>query len=330
MQVGATTTGQQSDAACTAFRVRIRSTCLQRSLLLVRWVQNPQPYPLLLPHSCLAAVMAACAQQADYGKQRLWGAIGWGICSALAGAAISHTGIWAAFAGHAVLAVVAAVPTARLPFGPLHAKLDRQAGRHDNSESGSSGGAADGGAASESAEGGKSAVARFDSATEAQALLSHRKLSASAKPEAAACRGGGSGGSSEAEQRDAAGQLPRASQPTVRFWAGVAQLLSNPEASIFFVQALTMGFGVGALGLDYTGALHCIVVARVPDGEGYGNCSYPNSSCPAACHMLCSHALADLHQQCTLRYVHAGNIESYLFLFLDQLGAGQSSTAAMG
>ncbi len=293
MQVGATTTGQQPDAACTAFRVRIRSTCLQRSLLLVRWVQNPQPYPLLLPHSCLAAVMAACAQQADYGKQRLWGAIGWGICSALAGAAISHTGIWAAFAGHAVLAVVAAVPTARLPFGPLHAKLDRQAGRHDSSsEGGSPGSAADDGAASVSAEGGKGPVARFDSATEAQALLSRSKLSVSGEPEAATYSGGGSGGSSEAAQRDAAEQLPPASQPKVRFWAGVAQLLSNPEAAIFFVQALTMGFGVGALRVDCTGAKHCIVVVRVPYVEGYGDsqlseqlvpCSLPRAvqqACP--------------------------------------------------
>ncbi|PRW44509.1 major facilitator superfamily [Chlorella sorokiniana] len=221
-----------------------------------------------------AVVMAACTQQADYGKQRLWGAIGWGICSALAGTAISHTGIWAAFAGHAVLAVVAAVPTARLPFGPLHAKLDRQSGRHGCGDSGSddgsgSGSAAAGAAAGEAAAGSKGAVERFDSATEAQALLSHSKPTAkigagtNSSSSGSSGSGSGSSGSSQLEQHGAAEQPPPADQPRVHYWAGVAQLLSNPEAAIFFVQALTMGFGVG-------------------------------------------------------------NIESYLFLFLDQLGGSET------
>lgn len=193
--------------------------------------------------------MAACAQQADYGKQRLWGAIGWGICSALAGAAISHTGVWAAFAGHAVLAVVAAVPTARLPFGPLHAKLDSQTGRQGCDGGSGSGVTAGGAATSEAAEGGKGAVARFDSATEAHALLS--RSSPTGKPGAGGSSGGGSNGSTGStilEQQHAAEPPPPSRPPKLRYWAGVAQLLSNPEASIFFVQALTMGFGVGALG----------------------------------------------------------------------------------
>lgn len=189
---------------------------------------------------CPAAVMAACTQQADYGKQRLWGAIGWGICSALAGAAISHAGIWAAFASHAALAAVAAVPTARLPFGPLHAKLDSQVGQlNGGADSGAVGGieAVAGGAGGPTDGSSKGAgVERFDSAAEAQALLAGSKGGARS---GAGTRGGSS------VQPGALGAVERRQPPQVRYWAGVAQLLSNPEAAIFFAQALLMGFGVG-------------------------------------------------------------------------------------
>lgn len=283
--------------------------------------------------------MAACVQQADYGKQRLWGAVGWGICSALAGAAISHTGIWAAFAGHAVLAVVAAVPTARLPFGPLHAKLDRQSGRQDCIDGGSgdmsSGTAADGAAASAAAAGGKGAVERFDSATEAQALLSRSKQDG--KPGGGGGSGGRSGGSrsSTVEQQGGAEVPPLAVQPKVHYWAGVGQLLSNPEASIFFVQALTMGFGVGAFsGSLHCGRLHCCSLALwqpalwLPAVAAW-RCD--SLQCTAAALPAAPHAAARQFRPYSLaagveraslcHRVRAGNIESYLFLFLDQLGA---------
>ena len=208
---------------------------------------------------CPAAVMAACAQQADYGKQRLWGAIGWGICSALAGAAISHAGIWAAFASHAALALVAAAPTARLPFGPLHAKLDSQAGklggRAGCEAAGGSEGAAVGAGGQPGGSSKQAVVERFDSAAEAHALLAGSKPG----PRTGAGAGGGGGG-----QAGGRGEAEAAPPPQVRFWSGVAQLLSNPEAAVFFSQALLMGFGVGNiegflfLYLDELGEQHVV------------------------------------------------------------------------
>lgn len=186
--------------------------------------------------------MAACAQQADYGKQRLWGAIGWGSMAAVAGTTIAHAGLWAAFAEHAALATLVFWPTLKLPFGPLHAKLAERSGHPHSDASGSSepqlakqqaatAAVAAGGQDGPAFEG----VHRFDSALEAQSLL-HSGDSSKLKPPDD--RGGGGGGTEPPLEQ----QQP---QPRVRFWAGVCQLLGRPEAAIFLAQALVMGFGVG-------------------------------------------------------------------------------------
>lgn len=71
-----------------------------------------------------AAAMAACtAVQQDYSRQRLFGAVGWGTCALLGGAALHRFGPAAAYGMYAVLSIATLAPTARLPWGPLHAKL---------------------------------------------------------------------------------------------------------------------------------------------------------------------------------------------------------------
>ena len=211
--------------------------------------------------ACPAAVMAACAERGDYGRQRLWGAVGWGAFAAVSGSAISHAGVGAAFAGHAVLAALALAPTLRLPFGPLHARLARQAGGAEAERSGSAekeqqeqqarqeqratgeeaaAGSADATGTPPKPPGGgrKAAVQRFDSAfIEKEALL--------AGGAAAQQEGSGPGSATAAAADGGTTEQPAGGQPAVRYWRGLAQLLGDPEAAIFMAMATTMGFGVG-------------------------------------------------------------------------------------
>lgn len=194
----------------------------------------------------MPAVMAACREQADYGKQRLWGAVGWGICAVVAGAIIHRAGLWAAFAGHAVLAAAAFWPTLRLPMGPLHAKLAERAGHahaeHDDSKQQRQRPAAAGAGEPEEAAGGGAGAwgvaGRDDSALlEAQSLLHQHQHHKGGRPAGEARSDVGAG-----EGAGAAAHPP--GQPRVQFWSGLRQLLGNPEAAIFLAQALFFGFGV--------------------------------------------------------------------------------------
>jgi len=84
-----------------------------------------------------AAVIAACSASSTtnsngegeaYGRQRLFGAVGWGTFSFVSGLAQTwfHGSATATFVLYGVLAVAALVPTLRLPWGPLHAKLEEE------------------------------------------------------------------------------------------------------------------------------------------------------------------------------------------------------------
>lgn len=44
-----------------------------------------------------AAVCGSCTEDGEYGRYRLWGAVGWGSMSTVAGAALDHFGIWSVF-----------------------------------------------------------------------------------------------------------------------------------------------------------------------------------------------------------------------------------------
>ncbi|GLC51186.1 hypothetical protein PLESTB_000475200 [Pleodorina starrii] len=75
---------------------------------------------LAAPASVLAdaAVMRICHKESDYGKFRLWGAVGWGGFSTPAGWLISHLGIRWAFYTQAILAAPSLFHGAHL-FRPL-------------------------------------------------------------------------------------------------------------------------------------------------------------------------------------------------------------------
>ena len=63
------------------------------------------------------------AQGGNYGAQRMYGAIGWGTMSLVAGVVIQHYGIYAGFACYTAVAVFAIIPLFLLPMDALHSKL---------------------------------------------------------------------------------------------------------------------------------------------------------------------------------------------------------------
>ncbi|KAK9832540.1 hypothetical protein WJX81_007525 [Elliptochloris bilobata] len=65
-----------------------------------------------------AAVMGAGGER-EYGRARLWGAVGWGCLAPAAGAVVAHFGIRAAFTCNIALAALGLVPTVLLPIGAL-------------------------------------------------------------------------------------------------------------------------------------------------------------------------------------------------------------------
>ncbi|KAL4546901.1 hypothetical protein Ndes2526B_g07705 [Nannochloris sp. 'desiccata'] len=87
-----------------------------------------------------AAAIAACSPSSSfsptntngegeaYGRQRLYGAVGWGTFSFISGIAQTwfHGAAAAAFLLYGVLAIATLVPTLRIPWGPLHAKLEEE------------------------------------------------------------------------------------------------------------------------------------------------------------------------------------------------------------
>jgi hypothetical protein len=236
--------------------------------------------------------MAACGEQGDYGKQRLWGALGWGLFSAVAGSLISRAGMAAAFGGHAALAALALLPMLRLPFGPLHAKLDgqQQARAPKGAEPAAAGAEVEVpgivSAPSERAKG----VLRFDSALEAQALLQQANAAGSkaeghateSAPGGGHCSTSGDPPSPQHTRREQQ-QPPPQQQPRVRFWRGVRQLLRNPEAAIFLAQAVVMGYGVGTI----EGYLFLTL-----DEIGERALLWAAASLPAACLAACMHSAA--------------------------------------
>ena len=78
-----------------------------------------------------AAAVAACASSEEkeaYGRQRLYGAVGWGAFSYVSGSAQSlfHGSSTSAFILYGVLALATLIPTLQIPYGPLHAKLEEK------------------------------------------------------------------------------------------------------------------------------------------------------------------------------------------------------------
>jgi PPP family 3-phenylpropionic acid transporter len=74
-------------------------------------------------------VMRMLGDRADrYGRQRLWGAVGWGITGALAGVLVEHHGLAMSFGGYAVMMALALFAAARLEFGGVSVRQPLWAG----------------------------------------------------------------------------------------------------------------------------------------------------------------------------------------------------------
>ena len=76
-----------------------------------------------------AAVVAAAPDADGYGRARLWGAVGWGGLSLVAGALVAAKGVGAGFAAYAAAAAATLGPTLLLPVGALAVAGGAVAGR---------------------------------------------------------------------------------------------------------------------------------------------------------------------------------------------------------
>eukprot|EP00897_Mesotaenium_endlicherianum_P009597 jgi/Mesen1/8666/ME000504S08109 len=91
-----------------------------------------------LAHGCASpctsivdvSTMQALPDKAEYGKQRLWGAVSWGVVSVLAGLLITYTTIYSAFFLHAVLMSTCIAVSNQLPReGPASSCPKKQEGK---------------------------------------------------------------------------------------------------------------------------------------------------------------------------------------------------------
>lgn len=73
-------------AACSAGRLRSFPV-----------LARPAPLSLAHPACCLYCCCAVCTQDGEYGRQRLWGSLGWGLLAPAAGLLIARMGLGAAF-----------------------------------------------------------------------------------------------------------------------------------------------------------------------------------------------------------------------------------------
>jgi hypothetical protein len=181
-----------------------------------------------------AAVTAAC-DEGEYGRQRLWGAVGWGSMALLAGTAVGAYGLGAAFVLHGLLALAVLPPSAMLPLGPLHARLgERPAVPPSDGEFATDKGG--GSCGNSSAQRGSLDL------LERERLFDGFPAMTGGHPVRPLPPAGAPDGQEEGRQLPKG--LPPASKQ-VAFMAGISQLLREPEVVVFFFMAAAVGYGVG-------------------------------------------------------------------------------------
>ena len=202
----ATTIARLSVAAATSF------TAILTVMLLCDGLGSP--VTIMVD----SAAMAACPKEGEYGKQRLYGAVGWGVFSLIAGVMMQNFGTASGFWLFGGLAVMTLVPTAMLPWGPLHEKLHKQQTiqnhHHHHRED--------------------------DDEEDDENLLIQRNHN-----------GGGNSGSSSSSSVVVDDQLPENKhKPHTQqgnFISKIIQLSASPEARLFFTTATFMGYAVGTI-----------------------------------------------------------------------------------
>lgn len=193
-----------------------------------------------------AAVMAACAAEpssGDYSQQRLYGAIGWGAFSLVAGAAMSRWGVNAGILLCSLLSAVALVPTVFLPLRALDQKLEAKRSASNSRPQ----------SPSYNPCGGDDPGSFDDSLKEAELQPLRTASSNTHATNASGIDRVSGSGSSFIDIDDTppgVGGDPRggptpASEGQINFWKAVWQLLSLPETLIFYSMATVLGFGVG-------------------------------------------------------------------------------------
>ena len=66
-------------------------------------------------------------QEREYGRARLWGAVGWGCLAPVAGAVVARFGLPATFVCNIAIAALGFVPTVLLPIGSLREQRPSEA-----------------------------------------------------------------------------------------------------------------------------------------------------------------------------------------------------------
>jgi hypothetical protein len=179
-------------------------------------------------------------------------------------------GIYSAFVCFAVGSLIAVVPTALLPFGPLHAKLDGVQSAHGSDDGGrlASEAAAPGG---EGAAGCREGVgllvlhADGSSAPSHKRVVPHDLVGGLARDGAMLGKAGDNGRHRSPHEWGEHGTQPPPNHPPtaalagspdatglagpapakVHYWRGLAQLFSDLDVCVFFAQCIFLGFGVG-------------------------------------------------------------------------------------
>lgn len=187
-------------------------------------------------------------QEGDYGKQRLWGAIGWGTFSAIAGMLIDAAGLEAAFSAHLIMAIPCLFFAMKMRFVlPPHTS-DKP--RHESAETGQHS-SKDEGTAIGTAGRDSSDVCGVSSANRRHSMQ-HQATAADPHLHANYDDALHSGGADDAEtaplveqHRHEGDQAP--ARP-LTYFEKLNSLVRRPKVVIFMLQALVMGFGVGVIG----------------------------------------------------------------------------------
>ncbi|KAG2442633.1 hypothetical protein HXX76_002717 [Chlamydomonas incerta] len=194
-----------------------------------------------------AAAMQLCAKESDYGKFRLWGAVGWGAFSTPAGWIITRLGIRWAFYTNTIMSLPCLLFGARLhsmrPAAAAGAGAHAARRQGDAAKSGSvkHGGGVNGasGMAPADGEGEKG---------EQMPLLGAGTAGGGGKLEhqSAGVVNGGKQGQALAAAAVAA-TTAAAPVPPVRYWLRLWALIRQPEVAVFFVTAAANGYAWGTI-----------------------------------------------------------------------------------
>jgi MFS_1 like family len=211
-----------------------------------------------------AAAIAACSSpeynnegKDTYGRQRLYGAIGWGAFSFISGSSQTwfHGSSTIAFILYGVLAITTFIPTVKIPWEPLHAKLEVETHHSDEEVLEEGEGEEEIGGRIHRAGGGGDTLNKKFCGRGGGVGVSNRSRETS--PLRHAFNGLKSSSSTSASSNTTISLPPHQKKqpqppPTTvienkNFYQKLGILLSSPEALLFFFTVTVMGYAVGTI-----------------------------------------------------------------------------------